>query len=180
MRRTGPVGESAPGDDGLMALLARAGAQAPDGRRSTVRVVCRFCEWDLFEVSAGECFCLGCCLPLGVRDGDVYSPVVTWELVNRGGSSQDSCGGALILTSMDMCPAGHGEFEVAASYTMDTEGRVCRVSIGLRCPVDGALWLFVDDARVVLRAAPEGARADAGDAIPSPRADSDADQRHDH
>ncbi|MFD7322045.1 hypothetical protein ACFV9D_13335 [Streptomyces sp. NPDC059875] len=34
-------------------------------------LVCRYCDWDRFEVSGGEWWCEGCCLPLGVRDGDM-------------------------------------------------------------------------------------------------------------
>lgn len=51
-------------------------------------------------------------------------------------------------TEVLRCPAGHDLFQVAAAYTLGADGRVERLSVGLRCPADGSLRLFVDDARV--------------------------------
>ncbi|MEV7372514.1 hypothetical protein AB0O51_16730 [Streptomyces sp. NPDC090301] len=126
-------------------------------------LVCRYCEGDRFEVTSYECFCEGCCLPLDVRDEDEdeyedgdgcggTDPVVR-ELrpptaAARGGdtgAAPDTDTGAAPNRS---CPAGHDLFQVAAAYTLDPDGHMRRLSVGLRCPADGALGLLVDDVRM--------------------------------
>ncbi|MFB8403747.1 hypothetical protein [Streptomyces sp. NPDC055912] len=164
----GPVGDEPAASGGLLRLLGGAGsgteageaggaAPAPGsageaggaGRRIvTGPLVCRYCDGDRFEVTSYECFCEGCCLPLDVQDEE---------------EDEDGCGGADPVvrelrpptaaspgadTGMVRCPAGHDLFQVAAAYTLDPDGRMRRLSVGLRCPVDGALGLLVDDVRM--------------------------------
>ncbi|MFH8713539.1 hypothetical protein OHB11_05455 [Streptomyces zaomyceticus] len=148
----GPVGDDA-GDGALGRLLGGSASGGADRRIVTGALVCRFCDWHEFEVTASECFCVGCCLPIGVQDGDLYE--------SRDGDPYASSDHALWRlepsavpvpgTSPDVirCPAGHDLFQVAAAYTLGEDGPVRRLSVGLRCLVDGALHLFVDDARVV-------------------------------
>ncbi|MEU2076308.1 hypothetical protein [Streptomyces sp. NPDC013489] len=146
------------------------------GRRIvTGPLVCRYCDGDRFEVTSYECFCEGCCLPLDVQDdedgdgdGDgcggadpvvreLRPPTAAAPGEDTGG---DTCGALNTDTdtaaaaapraapSMVKCPAGHDLFQVAAAYTLDPDGRMRRLSVGLRCPVDGALGLLVDDVRI--------------------------------
>ncbi|MFH9726335.1 hypothetical protein ACH4M4_25740 [Streptomyces sp. NPDC017254] len=140
----GPVGDEA-GDGALGRLLGGAAPGGTDRRIVTGALACRYCDADRFEVTPWECFCEGCCLPIGVQDGDVHESPDT-PLRRLEPSAVPAPGtDPKVLT----CPAGHDLFQVAAAYTLDTDGRVLRLSVGLRCPVDGALNLFVDDARVV-------------------------------
>ncbi|MFC9341211.1 hypothetical protein ACFT0G_10450 [Streptomyces sp. NPDC057020] len=162
----GPVGDEAAASGGLLRLLggaesAREACEAGGagtgsggtGRRIvTGPLVCRYCDGDRFEVTSYECFCEGCCLPLDVQDEDEDDE-----------EDKDGCGGAGPVvrelrpptaaspgadTGMVRCPAGHDLFQVAAAYTLDPDGRMRRLSVGLRCPVDGALGLLVDDVRM--------------------------------
>lgn len=160
----GPVGDEAAASGGLLRLLGGAGsgtdAGGADGagtgsdgagrRIVTGPLVCRYCDGDRFEVTSYECFCEGCCLPLDVQDEDEEK-------------DEDGCGGSDPVvrelrpptaashgadTGMVRCPAGHDLFQVAAAYTLDPDRRMRRLSVGLRCPVDGALGLLVDDVRM--------------------------------
>ncbi|APE25366.1 MULTISPECIES: hypothetical protein [Streptomyces] len=137
----GPKGaEAADPGGGLSGLLGGPGGAA---RRAVTGVlVCRYCGEEQFEVTARECFCVGCCLPLGVEDGDVYGPETAWRLRPAAAPAPGTA------TEVLRCPAGHDLFQVAAAYTLGADGRVERLSVGLRCPADGSLRLFVDDARV--------------------------------
>ncbi|MFJ5075107.1 hypothetical protein ACIP8Z_10960 [Streptomyces sp. NPDC088553] len=158
----GPVGDEAAASGGLLRLLggvggwtgadgrADAGAWAGTGARGAERrvvtgpLVCRYCDWDRFEVTSDECFCEGCCLPLDVQDEEGCGgadPVVR-EL--RPPTVQAPVTGLNIVT----CPSDHDLFQVAAAYTLGPDGDMRRLSVGLRCPVDGALSLLVDDARM--------------------------------
>lgn len=40
-------------------------------------------------------------------------------------------------------------FLVAVAYAFAADGALCGLSVGLKCPEDGALRLHVDNARVV-------------------------------
>ncbi|MDX2561797.1 hypothetical protein PV371_19320 [Streptomyces sp. TX20-6-3] len=125
---------------------AGAGAEARGAERRVVTgpLVCRYCDWDRFEVTSDEYFCEGCCLPLDVQDEEGCGgadPVVR-EL--RPPTVQAPVTGLNIVT----CPSDHDLFQVAAAYTLGPDGDMRRLSVGLRCPVDGALSLLVDDARM--------------------------------
>ncbi|MEV6399438.1 hypothetical protein AB0M39_32400 [Streptomyces sp. NPDC051907] len=120
-----------------------------------VPIVCGLCGWDQFEVAAGECFCETCCVPLGIQDGGIYSDASVcslWSLAPSDASHPAGSGGASVTPADPVrCPAGHDLFHVAAAYTITANGQISRLSVGLRCLVDGALSLFVDNARVVRR-----------------------------
>ncbi|MCX5230175.1 hypothetical protein [Streptomyces sp. NBC_00233] len=138
--------ESGGAESGTESGGAWSGREADGAGRRIVAglLVCRYCGWDRFEVTSDECFCEGCCLPLDVRDeegGGSADPVVL-ELRPPTAPSPE--------TIMDMvaCPAGHDLFQVAAAYTLGPDGGMRRLSVGLRCPVDGALSLLVDDVRM--------------------------------
>ncbi|WP_055600728.1 hypothetical protein [Streptomyces aureus] len=167
----GPVGDEAAANDSLLRLLGGAeagaggagaggaepgtgavgvGADAGPGTGGTERrivtgaLVCRYCDWDRFEVTSDECFCEGCCLPLDVQDEEGCGgadPVVR-EL--RPPTAPNPGAGLNMVT----CPADHDLFQVAAAYTVGPAGHMRRLSVGLRCPVDGALSLLVDDVRM--------------------------------
>ncbi len=164
----GPVGDEAAANEGLLRLLGGADADEAGagtagagtagtgtagagtesggaGRRIvTGALVCRYCRWDRFEVTWDECFCEGCCLPLDVGDEEGYDgadPVVR-ELRPPVAPAP---GAGMTMVA---CPAGHELFQVAAAYTLGPDGHMRRLSVGLRCPVDGALSLLVDDAQM--------------------------------
>ncbi len=152
MWSTGPAGEAVTSDGGLVSLLRRAGgAEQPGERVVTAPVVCRHCDWHQYEVAAGECFCEGCCLPLGIADGDVVPGAPMWQLVPSGAPLPHAEGDSLTAADMVRCPAGHDLFQVGVTYTLADDGRVRRLSVGLRCPLDGASRLYVDNALVVPR-----------------------------
>ncbi|MFF5920306.1 hypothetical protein ACFY8C_18485 [Streptomyces flavochromogenes] len=151
----GPVGDEAAANDGLVRLLGGAGADAggaesrteaggAERRIVTGVIVCRYCDWDRFEVTSDECFCEGCCLPIEVQDDEGYDGAdpMTWEL--RPPTTPDPAAGLNMVT----CPADHDLFQVAAAFTLGPDGHMRRLSVGLRCPVDGALSLLVDDVRM--------------------------------
>jgi hypothetical protein len=147
---TGLVGDEVTGHGSLLTLLDRTGLTVPDGRRVTVPIVCRYCAADEFEVSSAtdEVWCVGCCLPIGIEDGEVYSGTPEWRLV-RSDVPPSGTGNAVRKEAAEYCPAGHGVFLVAVAYTLAADGAVRALSVGLKCPEDGALRLHVDDARVV-------------------------------
>ncbi|WP_329285289.1 hypothetical protein [Streptomyces sp. NBC_00691] len=167
----GPLGDGAAANAALLRLLGGAGDSGGSARSEadaggaepgtaasggaerrgvTGALVCRYCGGDSFEVAADECFCEGCCLPLDVQDdqGCGGADPVVLELRSPAAPAPGAGG------SMVTCPSGHDLFQVAAAYTLGPDGHVRRLSVGLRCPVDGALTLLVDDAR----AAPAVAR----------------------
>ncbi|MFB7541742.1 hypothetical protein ACFC0N_17835 [Streptomyces zaomyceticus] len=148
----GPVGDDA-GDGDLGRLLGVDAPGGADRRIVTGALACRYCDGHEFEVTASECFCVGCCLPIGVQDGDLYeSPGGDpYASADRALWRLEPCADPVPGDPPDVirCPADHDLFQVAAAYTLGEDGRVRRLSVGLRCPVDGALHLFVDDARVV-------------------------------
>ncbi|GAA1503730.1 hypothetical protein GCM10009730_03090 [Streptomyces albidochromogenes] len=148
----GPAGEAATWDDGLVSLLGRAGGAEPGERVVSAPVVCRHCDWNQFEVAAGECYCEGCCLPLGIEDGDVVPGAPMWRLVPSDAPLPPVRAASLTAADMVRCPAGHDLFEVGVAYELAGDGGVRRLSVGLRCPLDGASRLYVDNACVVPRA----------------------------
>ncbi|MFE5942444.1 hypothetical protein [Streptomyces sp. NPDC056480] len=141
-----PGAETYGAEPGAAAYGAEPGAEVGGAGRRVVTgpLVCRYCAWDRFEVTSDECFCEGCCLPLDVQheDGCGAADPVVLELRPPTTPSP--------VTDMNMvtCPAGHDLFQVAAAYTLGPDGSMRRLSVGLRCPVDGALSLVVDDVRM--------------------------------
>ncbi|MER6916466.1 hypothetical protein ABT354_32815 [Streptomyces sp. NPDC000594] len=145
---TGSPGEAMAEGDGLVSLLGRTALREPLGRVVITTVVCRWCDWDQFEVAGDECFCEGCCLPVGLVDGDVYAGGSAWELAPS--VSPLPWPRELFRRSADpACPAGHRVFQVAVAFVLAADGRVRRLSVGLQCPVDGALCLHLDNVHVV-------------------------------
>ncbi|MFF9016836.1 hypothetical protein ACF09C_28185 [Streptomyces sp. NPDC014870] len=143
----GPVGEGDVGRDALVGVVRRSAAGLPGGRVVVAAVVCELCgsgefASDEFEVWGGECHCIGCLLPIGVRDGDVLPRAFgmadgrPWTLPPVDASPEPE--GYL------NCPQGHGVFHVAVALVLDEAAAVRAVSVGLRCPEDGALHLFLD------------------------------------
>ncbi|MEU1468035.1 hypothetical protein ABZ434_07410 [Streptomyces sp. NPDC005761] len=130
-----------------MSLLGRTVLRAPLGRVLITPIVCRWCDWDQFEVAADECFCEGCCLPVGIADGDVHEGGSTWELAPSA-PPRPQLSTALGTSTAPVCPAGHDVFEAAIAYAFDANGQVRHLSVGLRCPVDGAMRLHLDNRRV--------------------------------
>ncbi|MFD4535853.1 hypothetical protein ACFWNL_17475 [Kitasatospora sp. NPDC058397] len=101
-----------------------------------------------FESSADEYFCEDCCLPLGIADGDVHADGSTWELAESA-PSRPRLSNAFRKPADITCPTGHDVFQAAVALALDADGQVRRVSVGLRCPVDGTLRLHLDNAQVV-------------------------------
>ncbi|MFC9484568.1 hypothetical protein ACFTZM_00625 [Streptomyces hydrogenans] len=146
----GSAGEATTEDGGLMSLLGRTALREPLGRTVITVVACRWCDWDQFEVAGDECFCEGCCLPVGILDGDVYEGGSAWEIAPSVSPLPRSR--EVFRRSADpACPAGHDVFQVAVALALAADGRVCRLSVGLRCPADGALRLQLDNVNVVSR-----------------------------
>ncbi|MGW9454194.1 hypothetical protein [Streptomyces sp. NPDC055632] len=145
---TGSAGEAMAEDDGLLSLLGRTVLREPLGQVVITTFVCRWCDWDQFEVAGDECFCVGCCLPAGIVDGEVHAEESAWELAPSVSPlpwpRED------FHESADpACPADHDVFQMAVAFALAADGRVCRLSVGLRCPTDGALRLHLDNVHVV-------------------------------
>lgn len=148
----GPA-DQAEGRESLVRLTNGAARARPDEQMATLFVVCQMCGSEEFEVVARECFCLGCCLPLGVPDGSEILPgSYPWRLEPSEVPLPARTPGPIRPEEVCCCPAGHGEFEVAIAFGLDTDGRVAGLSVGLRCLRDGRLNLYIDDARVVATA----------------------------
>lgn len=144
----GPAGAAGAEGGGLVSLLRRAVLRKARGRIVVTPLVCRWCGGDQFEVVADECFCEGCCLPLGIADGEVHAGGSTWGLAASGPSLPWP--GRRFREAADIrCPAGHDVFQAAVAYALAADGQVRRLSVGLRCPADGALRIHLDNVRVV-------------------------------
>ncbi|MFC8226445.1 hypothetical protein [Streptomyces sp. NPDC057287] len=144
----GPAGDAVTQDGGLVSLLGRTVHRESPGRTVITPIVCRWCDWDQFEVVADECFCEGCCLPIGLAGGHVHAGGATWEFAPSARPLPWLT--RVFRRSADpVCPAGHDVFQVLVAHAPAANGQVRRLSVGLRCPVDGALRLHHDSVRVV-------------------------------
>ncbi|MFD6275117.1 hypothetical protein ACFWFI_06015 [Streptomyces sp. NPDC060209] len=123
----------------LLSLVGGAVRCEPDERLITAPVVCRMCDADTFEVVGNECFCEGCCVPLGTEDGALYSSDLPFALAPA------------VARPDPVCPDGHDVFQVAFAYGLGAGDQVRRLSVGLHCPIDGTLYLLLDNAPVVPR-----------------------------
>ncbi|MDT9687103.1 hypothetical protein Q5762_01810 [Streptomyces sp. P9(2023)] len=133
----------------LLGTVGSAARGVPGGRVVTASVVCPMCgspdsESAEFEASGGECFCVACCLPIGILDGDIArafgrADASLWKLT-PGPSAEPA--------ALDSCPDGHGVFQMAVALCLDADDSVRGVTVGLRCVEDGGLHLYVDNARV--------------------------------
>ncbi|MFD3700826.1 hypothetical protein ACFWUZ_32660 [Streptomyces sp. NPDC058646] len=153
----GPAGEAPVGQGDVVALTRRAADRRQGGQVVTVPLVCKWCDADEFQAVAGECYCWGCLMPVGIWDGDVHpdeSPLkpmaYPWRLApsdvqsspfTPGSSGEAGDGWA--------CPEGHRVFQSVVAFDLAGDGSARRISVGLRCPEDGALLLYIDDAHLV-------------------------------
>ncbi|WKV75934.1 hypothetical protein AW27_033080 [Streptomyces sp. PCS3-D2] len=152
----GTAGEPCAGPGDALLLVRRAARTEPGGRVEALLARCVPCggEEREFEVAAGECFCVGCCIPLGIADGGVHPSAYPWRLEPTAAPLPTaSPGPGHAPADLPQCPAGHDVFQVAVALAFTAEGTLRSISVGLRCPEDGALCLYVDNARVVPRAA---------------------------
>ncbi|MEU4269993.1 hypothetical protein [Streptomyces sp. NPDC026092] len=150
----GPVGAGDTGRDELVRMVRGAARELPGGQVVTASVVCEACsagefESAVYEVWAGECHCWGCLLPIGVQDGDVTrvfgrASAYPWKLAPTEGTPDPAAEPADYF----WCPEGHKVFQVAVGLVLDESASVRAMSVGLRCPEDGGLHLFIDNARV--------------------------------
>ncbi|MCY0932428.1 hypothetical protein OTB20_41065 [Streptomyces sp. H27-H1] len=151
LRSVGPVGE-VEGREALLQMVRGAARSESDRQAEAVFVVCRWCGAEEFEVVARECFCFGCCLPLGVRDGvEEGFPGQYWWRLEPPDTLLPACTPGLQILPEEVCrcPEGHGVFELAIGFTRGVDHRIRRLSVGLRCPEDGGLHLYIDNAHVV-------------------------------
>ncbi|MFI5546671.1 hypothetical protein ACIA6E_23195 [Streptomyces sp. NPDC051815] len=149
------VAGPAAGHEDVLRLVLDATRPEPGGRVLARAVACELCgpEGGGFEVAKGECFCVGCCVPVGIVDGGVEPDAYPWRLEAGGAPLPPaSPGPGFEPSDLPECPWGHGVLDVAAAFAFAADGTTVRaVSVGLKCPEDGALLLYVDNARVVPR-----------------------------
>ncbi|MFE7094855.1 hypothetical protein [Streptomyces erythrochromogenes] len=154
---SGVAGETSAGPEEVLRVLRDAVRAEPGGRVETLVAVCemRGCGEVEFEVAKGECFCVACCIPLGITDGYAHPDApYPWRLEPSGAPLPPaSPGPGFEPPDLPRCPAGHDLFHVAVALSFAADGMLRGISVGLRCPEDGALCLYVDNARVVPRTA---------------------------
>ncbi|MEJ8646424.1 hypothetical protein WKI68_44495 [Streptomyces sp. MS1.HAVA.3] len=149
----GAAGKPAAGPpEDLLRMVSGAARTEPGGRVEALVAECVLCGTgaDEFEVAKGECFCVGCCIPVGVTDGDMCPAAYPWTLEpSEVPLPPASPGPGFEPSDLPCCPAGHAVFQVAVALAFAEDGAVRGISVGLRCPEDGTLCLYVDNARVV-------------------------------
>ncbi|MEU2660046.1 hypothetical protein ABZ615_32595 [Streptomyces sp. NPDC007325] len=136
--------ESATDDDLVALLRGTVHAHHPDERITITPLVCPACGWNRFEVVADECFCEGCCLPLGVEDGGVHPNGYPWRLTPAHPDP----------SPVFACPDGHDLFEAALALTTTPRDEPRRLSLALRCTDDGTGFLHIDNATITPRPCP--------------------------
>ncbi|WP_223187790.1 hypothetical protein [Streptomyces sp. CBMA29] len=136
---SGSVGDELTESNALLSLVSEAVRCEPGERIVTTSVVCPLCDTDTFEVAGNECFCEGCCVPAGLEDGELHSCELPFVLAGS------------VARPDPVCPEGHDVFQVALAYGLGEDHEVRRLSVGLRCPIDGALDLLLNNAPVVPR-----------------------------
>lgn len=146
MWRAGPAGEA----EGRDALLRSVRVATRGDRVEAMMIVCTMCGSEQFELN-GECWCIGCCLPLGVADGreEGFPGQYGWRLESSEAPLPSSLSGPWSKPEDVWCPEGHGVFETAIAVALTEERRICGLSMGLRCPEDGLLTLYIDNAGVM-------------------------------
>ncbi|KOV13768.1 hypothetical protein ADK90_36740 [Streptomyces sp. XY413] len=147
--------EPSPGPEDFLRGVRGAVRMEPGGRVEARIARCAMCgaEEEEFEAAKGECFCVGCCLPLGITDGEVHPAAYPWRLEPSGVPLPPaSPGPGFEASDLPRCPAGHDVFHVAVALALAADGAVRGITVGLWCPEDGASCLYVDDARVVATA----------------------------
>ncbi|CAM5270439.1 hypothetical protein SNARM312S_07316 [Streptomyces narbonensis] len=138
--------------DGLLSLVERSVRAEVGEKVLTLPVACRLCGSDgvdEFEVWAGDCFCVGCLLAVGVWDGGdpetfpSEARAFPWRLVPSATPLPSQSSGDYFR-----CSAGSMVFQVALALVLGKDDVVRRVSVGLRCSEHGGLHLYVDNAHV--------------------------------
>ncbi|MER6487365.1 MULTISPECIES: hypothetical protein [Streptomyces] len=145
-------GEPSPGPEDFLRRVRSAVRTEPGGYVEARTARCGMCgaDEDEFEVAKGECFCVGCCIPLGITDGGVHPAASPWRLEPSGVPLPPaSPGRGFEASDLPRCPAGHDVFHVAVALAFAADGAVRGITVGLRCLEDGASCLYVEDARVV-------------------------------
>lgn len=139
-----------PEAEGREALLRLVRVATRSDRVEALMIVCTMCGSEEFELN-GECWCVGCCLPLGVPDGreEGFPGQYAWRLEPSEAPLPSSLSGPWSKPEDVRCPEGHDVFETAVAVALTEDRRICGLSVGLRCPDDGLLTLYVNNARVV-------------------------------
>ncbi|MEU9164163.1 hypothetical protein AB0D29_28335 [Streptomyces sp. NPDC048424] len=146
------VGKPSAGPEDVLRMVRGGARTEPGGRVEALVAECVLCGGgaDEFEAAKGECFCVGCCIPLGIKDGEMRPDAYPWTLEpTETPLPPASPGPGFERSDLPRCPAGHDVFQVAVALALTRDGAVRGISVGLRCPEDGALCLYVDNARVV-------------------------------
>lgn len=136
----------------MVSLVERSVRAGAGERVVAVPVACRLCGSDgvdEFEVWAGDCYCVGCLIAIGVWHGDdpatFPSEVLSfpWRLV-------PSVTPLPSLSSGDYfrCSDGTMVFQVAVAMVLGQDDMARRVSVGLRCSEHGGMYLYIDNAHV--------------------------------
>ncbi|MGW6539087.1 hypothetical protein ACWGBV_09160 [Streptomyces sp. NPDC055051] len=145
-------------DDELLALLrATVTARHPDERTTITPLVCPACDWNRFEVVDDECFCEGCCLPLGIEDGGVHPNGYPWRLSPahpHPSPASPAHPSSAQPSPVLACPDGHDLFEAALALTTTPPDEPRRLSLALRCADDGTVLLHIDNATITPRPCP--------------------------
>ncbi|RST04333.1 hypothetical protein EF910_17460 [Streptomyces sp. WAC07149] len=147
----GTAGQASTGPEDMLRMVRGATPAEPGGHVEARVAECALCGAgaDEFEAAKGECFCVGCCIPVGITDGDVHPPAYPWTLEpSEAPLPPASPGPDFEPSDLPRCPAGHEVFQTAIALAFARDGAVRGISVALRCPEDGALCLYVDNARV--------------------------------
>ncbi|MFJ3966193.1 hypothetical protein [Streptomyces sp. NPDC090036] len=79
---SGAAGRFFAGAGEVVRMVCDAARAEPGGRVEALVVSCELCGSgaDGFEVAKGGCFCVGCCIPVGITGGDAYPAAYPWTL----------------------------------------------------------------------------------------------------
>ncbi|MEU9338569.1 hypothetical protein AB0D49_36375 [Streptomyces sp. NPDC048290] len=122
-------------DEGVPAPLA-ALLRDPDDPRPVriVPCVCAGCGGRTFTALVGESAaareCAGCARRAFIADSEEYWGPEFWEEEGEPGRAG--------------CPCGGEEFEAAVAFSVDGDGAVRWVTLGLRCVADGDCGVYAD------------------------------------
>ncbi|MEU9861551.1 hypothetical protein AB0D99_11785 [Streptomyces sp. NPDC047971] len=144
--------EPGAGDADLVSLVARATPAGTGEHVVTVPVACGYCGSDgvdEFQVWAGDCYCVGCLLAIGVWDGGdpqtlpLKTAAFPWRLVASTAPLPSTS-----PSDYFRCSTGTMLFHVAVAVVLGQDDVVRRISVGLKCSEHGGRYLYIDNARV--------------------------------
>ncbi|MEV7419402.1 hypothetical protein [Streptomyces sp. NPDC089919] len=140
-----PTQEVEPAHEALLRLVRDTHRGKP--ATEPVLVICRWCGATEFTVGDTECFCIGCCLPLGVGNGEEHGfpGQYPWRL-EAGDTPIPAC-----AAQRCCCHDGHAEFELALATTPGPDHRPRTLTIALHCPQDHSLHLYLSNAHLTPR-----------------------------